>query len=501
MQKKPKQTVDVKGADLSETPKELNRATKIAAITNMKVDYSSKDWIVRAISWQNLNKLPNLADYDILLFDMSTRPSGKEMDSAQFGNKLNFRTFLDVTAHGGQVLILGDPDFSLKIKGSPHSMDWSVPFLSWTGLQFRWSHEIGDTVEILAEESNYRTFLGSLRSYELAMKDVDVYEPTIRSEFGSNFQQQFDCKILTSKLAVNRHNQALSSVVCLKLLERQPPSVFPKSSVDRSSEAVKEVLIGPLIFLPVIGGKTIVDLLAELFDIKLTVVVPDWAAAIVPVNQVEIDSKIESLDEEIKGLQDRREQCELRRLQLRECVRLLFDNGTSLEAIVHDSFRELGADVELPIEPNKEDGWIRVNLGGEKTLEAVLEIKSTERDSFGESGIRQLNEWKTRGTLPPRLKSYKGILIGSNSINEQPANRSVGLSDSLKKSAELNDLALLKCEDLYLVLMLHRLGMLALSDFWSELFATKGIFDATKYHADFQSGTGTALYDRKSKNN
>ena len=114
-----------------------------------------------------------------------------------------------------------------------------------------------------------------------------------------------------------------------------------------------------------------------------------------------------------------------------------------------------------------------------KNHEGVLEIKSAKSDQFSEDGRRQVLDWIERGrTL--RDKNYKGIFIGNSAVTKPlkiRSDRPDAFSDSWKKAAKLSQICAMKSEDLFLIYLLHKQGKVNLNEFWTELFATDGIFN------------------------
>jgi hypothetical protein len=104
------------------------------------------------------------------------------------------------------------------------------------------------------------------------------------------------------------------------------------------------------------------------------------------------------------------------REKTRECLKLLYERGDQLEVVVRDILRGLGAHVEDPENPGKEDGWVTVQVSGQ-ILEGVIEVKSTKNPQFGEDGIRQLLDWVDRG-IQLRQKKYKGLFFGNSSVDK-----------------------------------------------------------------------------------
>jgi hypothetical protein len=207
---------------------------------------------------------------------------------------------------------------------------------------------------------------------------------------------------------------------------------------------------------------------------------PEWVHQIEVPGQLKIEEEIKSIETEMEQVRVKHQSAKRERLKLRDCLKLLYERETALEPIVWNVLRDFGAVVEEPKERNKEDGWVKVNVG-ELLFEGVLEIKSTKSDVFGEDGRKQLLDWIDRGRVQ-REKNYKGIFIGNNAVDKPVANRPSGFSDSWIKAAKLSSICAIRTEDLYQIYLLKCKGVIDLNEFWLDLFNTNGLFDMQKYN-------------------
>ena len=155
------------------------------------------------------------------------------------------------------------------------------------------------------------------------------------------------------------------------------------------------IAYGPITFLPEINknvDETLLIILRDLCGVESELPEPKWIQQYHAPGQSGIDSQIKTLREAIKCQCTQLEQLNKKRTQKRDCLKLLYEREFALEPIVRDILRLLGADVEDPVEKNKEDGWLIVSVDG-LVLESVLEIKSTRSEQFDEGGRKQLIDW------------------------------------------------------------------------------------------------------------
>ena len=109
------------------------------------------------------------------------------------------------------------------------------------------------------------------------------------------------------------------------------------------------------------------------------------------------------------------------------------------------------------------------------TLQGVLEIKSTQRLSFDEGGLKQLMQWKERGRA--RGKSYKGIFIGNSAYGMPPSERPNPFGSGFKKTAEASGLVALTTAVLLAELTKVEDDGAPVEALWRTLFATNGVYE------------------------
>jgi hypothetical protein len=237
-----------------------------------------------------------------------------------------------------------------------------------------------------------------------------------------------------------------------------------------------------MIFLPRLNlseDETITLILRDICGVETDLPEPAWVAQLKAPGQDSVDAEIGNITGELDTLREKLRKVESKRRAVRAALKLLYDRGSSLELTVRDTLRKLGAEVEDPTEPGKEDGWIVYHLD-DRMLEGVLEVKSTRNQQFTEEPLRQLLEWIQRG-VELRQKKYKGIFVGNDSIDDPPSKRPNAFSDSWRINAELNKIAAIKTEDLYAAYSLNTVGKLDVPAFWKRVFSTDGIFDGKSY--------------------
>jgi hypothetical protein len=439
------------------------RGKKIAIIGALGYEQHGGGHSITCYSWPQLSKVRGLKDYDYIIVDLTT-PEARKLIFNELRNALNLYVIDDLLCHDATIIVIGDPRFDVA----------GTPFLSaWTGLSFRWDHQSGTTV-VLSPRLNKTEYISHLRSWQYSLIDVEIERQQLlgaKTKILSDLlaSSATDLELEVEVIARNRYNNALALAIRWIAKDRRQAGIVMRS--------------GPLILLPEVGldqDQTVLMVLNDFCGVQSSLPEPIWLASYVAPHQGEIDDQIAKLEGDIKSLEVALVSARRQREDARVCLQLLFGSGFGLESAVWKVLRQLGATVREPVGNKKEeDGWITFQ-DGERTLDAVLEIKSTTKDTFGLDGIRQAVDWRTRSGLRDQ-KPYKGVFIGVSAIGTEPKNRPDPFSDSWRENAEIQAIVAISAEDLYYAYVLHCDGTLDLGRFWRAVFQTNGVFSLASF--------------------
>jgi len=461
----------------------MSRARKIVLLGAKGYNQKTENKIVDCYLWKELPKIRNIRDYDDIILNLLPLKRGKNLDGKQqqeMFNKLDIFSSYDVLRNGGRIIVIGDPRFNITVKSLSKEDDkkLTLPFLHWSGMDFTWDGDPGDTIisETSYKYERYEEYVSKFKKWDYSLAHCKLKHILIKQVFNMPFLEEKDVSIKLNydKVCVNRYKHGLIFKTCVYLAQ--------KLRQYHSEREEKIVEYGEIIFLPEISAsedEALLIVLRNFCGIQLELPEPEWLASFEVPGQEKIDSELRRMRTEIGSLIDGLKAKEKERTKLRECLKLLYEREGALEPTVRNMLRVLGAHVEDPVEKNKEDGWIAVKIG-ENVLEGVLEIKSTRKDSFDQEGVRQLLDWVGRG-VELRSKKYKGIFIGNSSVDKPVNERPWPFSDDWKKSVELHDFVALKTEDIYVLYLLKTRNQLDTNKFWTDFFSAKGIFDMKTY--------------------
>jgi hypothetical protein len=449
------------------------RKQRIALLGVDGIDSRSGDTEVRSFPWTYSGEASVVADYDVAIVDLSNAAPQDSITRYALPQGDNGRLILDLLdaaqrlmLAGGDVVVIGRPDTMVWAQsyglGGVH---WTQSF--WTGIDYQWDENAGDHIEGIASESEFTPLLSRITRYDYSLRlaefpsvpPVDHY-----AGYGPPRREPVPRRHLdTIPLAWTKHNTLVASqhriVYDSEVPARQPGrvTVLPAFGAD--------------------GRRLVESILRDVYAVSIPSAEAPWLEAIRAPGEGSIVSELESLQSRAADIAGAIREAGERRATVRRVLRALSEGDTALEDVVRDLLRALGAHVVDPIEPNKEDGWVTVELPG-GLREGVLEIKSTQRTTFDEGGLKQLAQWKERGRA--RGKHYKGIFIGNSAYALPPHERQDPFGSGFRKTASDADVVALTTETL--IEELRRVvdrGADPLG-FWHRLFETRGVYDVQR---------------------
>jgi hypothetical protein len=455
---------------------------KIAIVGLGGMDIRGEHQDVRSHDWSNLRRFGTLRDYDGIVVTLTEGVTDAQL--AELAQMLAGGVCRSVLEHGGAIYVLGDPRRNI---GLPKP----APFLTWTGLDFDWIDGAGDTVNLASDSAEIGGYLRSLSSWTYSLKSVKLADPTT---WTTATPKALRWSVRSRPLAKNRFGGYLASHITLYLEQ------LKQHRTTTYWDAKSGTLTGPLVLLPftqLSPKDSVATLLRDVFEVVYDTPAPSWINSVtMPSTVLELDHQLATVAREAEELRAREQALKVARTAAAQPLTLLYGQGEDLEVAVRHALSRLGAEVEEPTNPGKEDGWIRVTVNG-RTEQAVLEIKSTRKDSFDEGGVRQLLEWQVRGIADRQIR-YKPLFIGNPGADKAPRDRKQPFSQSWINTARLGDIAALLTEDLFRAVLLHERGELELDGFWSAIFSAAGPINTAeirvrqRLQADAPANTGSA---------
>lgn len=448
---------------------------RIAVLGASGLDTRTERTSVRCFPWSYSGESSVVADFDVALVNLSD--AGPQDDYIDLGlpKEVDGEVVLSLLSAvhrlieaGGEVVVIGRPDVSCWGKsGLPGGgTAWSSN-PRWTGLLLKWSLHAGDRVEPGDTSTEFEPYLERLTTYEYSLvraTGIDVYPPGPGYDpFGFPPDPIGVMNVESRALRRTRHGGLVASVHRVwSPLERDDP------------KPARVVLLPPIPDEPA-GG--VHFLLRNVYGVPIVTPDPPWLAELTAPGESEIQARIEAVRNDLANLQAKIGLLEEERAALRRSLRLVSEMGEQLEEAVRDAFRRLGATVEEPCEPNKEDGWITVHLP-DRTCLGVLEIKSTRRNTFDESGLRQLLHWRDR-SREAREAEFKGIFVGNSACGLPIAHRPDPFEHSFRATAAARGLVALSTSTLLSELRAVVEEGASANHFWRALFATDGVYEAS----------------------
>lgn len=467
---------------------EAERQLRIALFGTLGYERGSGAACVECFRWNELRKIKNLADYDVVVLNLLSLGRPEDMDAEAFRAALDVRTTRQILQDGsGSIFVLGDPRFDLPSEFEGRV--YAEPFLSWTGLEFSWDDRGGVAVQnVWANlEGPMATYAANLDRYRFSMVGC---RPFLDEEglWGMWGRKELEGEGLRASVSIEgicttRYGQHVAFVVnhtTEPVVEGVRRHVGGRTY---TTDVEPKPASGPIAFLPesrLSEEQTLELILRDMFGVEMSAPEPEWIEAFQAPGQEEVNEAIAETDAQIEALLEQREEMLREREEVRRPLGLLYQTGDALEQAVWSVLEALGAEVERPEKgSNLEDGWVSVRFN-EDVLEFVLEIKGVDREHFDFKGLRQLTDWVSNG-IDLRSKEYKGLLVGNSSLKRPPRWRVWPFNNNFVGNAEKRRHVAIRSEDLYILYLLDRRGELDREEFWRKLYETHGPFDMRPY--------------------
>ena len=422
------------------------------------------------ILWSNLSDVASVRDYDVVVLNLlgiAPEEARAKVDWNKFNQLLDFSAATDVLAHqDGKIIIIGDPRFEI-----PGPKGEAQQFLSWTGADFEWNNQPGDSVKFDERNGMFKDYVKHLRAWDYSLRQCRLNKVVFAERWDLNDLERKGHRISTPAIPV-----------CANRLGHSVAFAFFHRVTKGGQIQIPYGLTYVLPNLSLGEDETLQIVLRDFCDVALEAPEPDWLSDISIPGQKDLDERIAEINTVLAEQQAALKQALAERAEARTCLKLLYEGEYALAPAVRSVLRLLGAEVEDPTEKGKEDGWLSIRIA-DKKYEGVLGIASTTADHFDEGGWRPVADWVKRGqTL--RSKNYKGIFIGNSAVARpirQLSDRPNAFSGEWRQAARQNGICAMRAEELFLIYILDKQGKLNLDQFWTTLFTTDGIFDIRQF--------------------
>jgi hypothetical protein len=468
-------------------PETSAKKRRLAVLGVGDVSAGSADWTVHSFPWSYGGETAVVADYDVALVNLLDTGLQESFIRRGLSGDVNgevvfglLRAAGQLLLAGGEIVVLGHPDFHVKTQsglGAGFARHWSsMPH--WTGMVLEWDENAGDKVErAVGQEasdpaSRFFSYLQLVRRYDYSLLSATVSEDFLNSlgpvpAVGTAGAVERSLRLETRPLAKTRRGGAIASEHRVRVFTRP---------VARRQEGWTGRQGGTVWLLPgceMTPRETVAYVLREAYGVHIALPAPPWLANIAAPGEAAIVTQLAAAQAELDAAASKLAALEAQRDGVRAVLGVVAAGEDELENRVRDLLGSLGAQVEPPIERNKEDGWISVEVAG-KVLEGVLEIKSTRNPGFDEAGLRQLMDWVSR-TESARKRPYKGIFIGNSAYARPPEERGDPFSSSFRATAQAHGFVAIT-----VVTLLRELRRVVdegadPAAFWSDLFERRGV--------------------------
>lgn len=331
-----------------------NMQRKIMLIGVTGYNQSNDEIRIDCFEWREIQKIKNIKDYDVLILNLlklDTEEVRKRIKWKHFISILNFEITRDIILNNGMIIVIGDPRFTIidetarKDGGSKQIIASKiVDFLDWSGLVFFWDNRPGTTTIISRdlEHKKFRRYLEYLKIWKYSLSEVEINNEIIKPFFNIEYlkKQKAEISVRKNNLCYTIYKCGLVCEIRYQILK----TIFD-CHINNNKEVVTNIY-GPMIFLPKIKlneDETLLLVLEDICGIEMKLPEPEWLEQYSAPGQAEIDTKIKEIETKNVKLLNQLEEEQLKRENVRRCLKLLYEIKRPLEPIVREMLEVLGA--------------------------------------------------------------------------------------------------------------------------------------------------------------
>jgi len=408
---------------------------------------------VKTVTWSE--ELPNIADFDVVLMDLVSLYSEIENNTIELDdlNYPNIEAVANLVGSNGELIVIACPATHLEQGYCSKQLYW------WSPIPIENRLERGSSID-LVKDTRFQEYIEQGIKKWFYYLDLIKREAKIKSDSVDIERLWLEYDI--EPIALNRYGRPIAASFSLTAKRKK----FFEKEVRATQTS------GPVTILPPPTEFTIEEairlILAKLYGVALESVEPGWLRNYKVPGEDELEMGIRSSEQKIEEKKKKIKQKTKRLKDLTKFKKLLTETGDALEEIVWDTLEELGATVERPDEPNKEDGWF-TDYKGRK---AVLEIKGKMK-SIATKDVRELDDW-----VSDRLEKgeeYKGILFGNHFRGDPLEKRGEAFPPDVIRFAEKKNQCIVTTTQLFEAFKRVKTGKMKAETIFDKLMETNGV--------------------------
>lgn len=425
--------------------------------------YNSKE--VKSYNWNRLPIDLNLADFEVVIMDLTQFDDDnfiKSLPKRNLFDNCNFNNFL--FSPDNELIIIGYPyHYEKEIEGR-EAIFW---FENLFPFYPRFTNAIGNALREIDKD------------YEFLFKNIEKWSKHLESNTLSlHYEVGRIPNYITENYQGITQPVVFIEITPIAITLTKHPIAFSFSSKYNFTQKVaggmriswvptaKITSLPPTTNLSI--GDAIIKILTVRFGVSLELAFPEWVGNYKTSSQKQVESNIlrfENNKKQIEGLL----QVQYDSLLIEaKYQKLLFEQGDSLQSIVHDAFELLGAEVDRKDEKT-DDGKIIYK----KNNKGILEVKG-KKNCIERKDIRQLEDWKDNAEKVEGFER-KGIFVANCFIDKELNERGEYFPDKTANKAEDEGFCLLKTSQIFKAICLLKENKLDKKKFWETIFGTNGV--------------------------
>lgn len=409
---------------------------------------------IDSISWNEIQKEINLADYNVVIIDFSIIdkipfPLVKEI---QYKNLWNL-----VFNNKAEIIIIGSPkEITTEIKEHYSSCFSPVSLLP---VEVEWTIEKGNTINLVNEK--YKYYFDKVKEWNFHFDNLIGRQPENKIvNISQNIKillENIKCSI--TPVAVNLYDKPISC------LFNFTATTYDKKVINSCS----------IIWLPPISIGDKAEVIKEILDNKYNFfqksIEPEWILNYNLLSMVSINNEIENLNKEIELIEDKKK-AQIEKYNKKKLLRnILYEQGKALEIHVADALKELGCEIIENKEKFNED----IQFKDPNGLNWIVEVKG-RTGNLKRDDIRQLDDWVKKLILEKNWTGY-AVIIGNYQCNVNPNDRKNIISENEQKSLKRFGFNLITTLELYSAIKRKENGNFNEKKYWLEKSKALKLFE------------------------
>jgi hypothetical protein len=405
---------------------------------------------ITSFDWPSLPQNHNLADYDVVIIDISVLQTNN-IGHPEFAHIFNASRWNLLFNRKAKLIIIGVPR-QMRVSPGEGMYGSFMETAMLLPVHPKCTLADGETMQIL--DSTYDFYFNIVKRWQFHFDGMYFnVDETTRAEISHVLAASIDRIVMSMEpIASNGYDRALAAKF-----------QFTAQSIKSNAllESAQVFWLPPVTETSAESGVRLI--LSELFNIGRSSTEPAWIEDFQLPSMTARQIKISELDKKLHELNLERSQYSSEEADRKTLRQLLFEQGQPLEDIVKKALQELGCTIDNLPDKRSEDLRFSDPIGNKW----IGEVKG-RKGGLKREDIRQLDDWVKQAILNENWQG-RALLIGNYNLDLPPASRPDPVSTNEAIALRRFGFCLLTTFQLFSTLKEHEETVLNLKTFWTNI--------------------------------